>query len=236
MPGASSAQRTLSPAPHLGWTPGPDRPRLTGDEVHVWRADLTAVACELAELLCDEERLRAERLLSDARRELWMRSRGLLRALLGRYLHSDPRSLRFATGAHGKPALSGSASLGFNLSHSGQVALFALSAACAVGVDIEVARRPIDELAMAARTFGGEEARRLKELDPVLRRREFLRAWTRHEAALKCRGVGIGAGDGGAGDRGAGELWIAELDVGPDSAAAVALERSPRQTRLFEWH
>ena len=62
----------------------------------------------------------------------------------------------------------------------------------AVGVDVEVARRPINEAALAARTFGPDEARRLAALDPVSREREFLRLWVRHEARLKCRGTGIG--------------------------------------------
>jgi len=204
-----------------------------------------AVADELGELLCDEERARAERLVSERRRRLWTRSRGVLRALLGRYLQRDPITLRFMRGAHGKPALiaGGSGSPvapsftakvqypSFNLSHSGQLALFAVAATGPVGVDVEVARRPINELAIAARTFGAEEARRLGRLDPVGRQQEFLRAWTGHEAALKCRGSGFG----GSNERPRG-LWIAELEVGVKAAGAVALERPARGLYLFDWH
>src|SRR5271155_1853637 len=113
------------------WTPGPLRPLLAEREVHVWRAELAAVAEDLQELLNDEERARAARMVNERDRELWRRSRGLLRALLGRYLQREPRSLRFVVGEHGKPALAQDASprVAFNMSHSGQIALYAFSGA-----------------------------------------------------------------------------------------------------------
>ena len=70
-----------------------------------------------------------------------------------------------------------------------------------VGVDVEVPRRAIDEVALAARAFGPAEARRLEGLDPAVRAQEFLRAWVRHEAQLKCRGTGIGGAPAGASGR-----------------------------------
>jgi 4'-phosphopantetheinyl transferase len=216
-----------------GWAPGPLRPQLADDTVHVWRADLTAVAADLAELLCEQERARAERLLSESRAELWARSRGLLRALLGRYLQRPPASLRFAAGAHGKPAPSDGASngLAFNLSHSGQLALYAFSAGAAVGVDIEVGRRSVEELAVARDWLGAEQARRLEALEPAIRRREFLRAWTRHEAQLKCLGVGFGAAPARVDQK----PWVRELEPFTDVAGAVAVERPARALDCWSW-
>jgi len=214
----------------------------------VWRADLEAVTDDLGELLSSDERARAQRLVRERDRQPWIRSRGALRALLGRYLHGDPSALRFGAGAHGKLALIDDASvsrtapepvsapptptrISFNLSHSGKLALYAFTPTAAVGIDVELARRPIDALAIAARTFGPVEARRLEELDQATREREFLRAWVRHEAELKCLGVGIG----GAVAAGARRPWIAELAVGPRAAAAVAVEGPPRELRCWDW-
>jgi 4'-phosphopantetheinyl transferase len=212
----------------------------------VWRADLADVTNDLIELLCTEERMRAERILGERDRQLWARSHGVLRALLGRYLQKDPRTLRFGTGAHGKPALlddtAGSTAtteptpgafgrLCFNLSHSGHIALYAVSGTRAVGVDVEIARRPIDELAIAARTFGAAETRRLQGLDPAIREEEFRRTWVRHEAVLKCTGAGIGGGSARARPS---EPWIAELDMGAGAAAAVAVERPARELRCWD--
>jgi len=214
--------------------PGPLRPALAEGAVHVWRADLTTVGDDLSELLCSEERARARRFVNERDRELWGRSRGLLRALLGRYLQQDPSSLRFVTGEHGKPALADHASpeLAFNMSHSGELALYAFSRAGDVGVDVEVARRPINEVAIAERTLGASEAARLRDLDPETRRREFLRGWTRHEAEMKCLGVGIGGGDGAV-ERGA--LWVAELELGAGAAGAVASERPAHELCCWIW-
>jgi hypothetical protein len=78
----------------------------------------------------------------------------------------------------------------FNLSHSGSVALIAISATSDVGVDVELARDRIDAVALAAHVFGPAEGRRLGALVPSLARREFLRRWVAHEADLKCSGVG----------------------------------------------
>jgi 4'-phosphopantetheinyl transferase len=217
-----------------GWAPGPLRPALAGGAIHVWRADLTTVDDDLSELLCSEERARAQRFVNKRDGELWGRSRGLLRALLGRYLQQDPRSLRFVAGEHGKPELAGNAAaeLAFNMSHSGQLSLYGFSRAGAVGVDVEVARRPIDEVAIAERILGASEGARLQALDPATRRREFLRVWTRHEAELKCLGVGIGGADGVTkGSR----PWVAELELSPEAAAAVAAERAARELHCWDW-
>ncbi len=239
------------------WAPGPLHPLLAKGAVHVWRADLTAVSGDAGELLSSNERARAERFVSAHDGERWRRARGLLRALLGRYLQREPGSLRFVVGEHGKPALADddgsplasahqepaqrqreraqtgrTSGLSFNMSHSGSLALYAFSDAGAVGVDVEIARRPIDELAIATRTFGKITAERLRALDPAARQREFLRAWARHEAGLKCLGTGLGGAAASAELR---ALRVIELDVGEDVAAAVACELAPSELCRWLW-
>jgi 4'-phosphopantetheinyl transferase len=242
--------RPNAATPLQPWTPAPPHPRLAPGAVHVWRADLAPVdEGELLALLSPVEHARAARLVRERDRQLWTRSHGVLRALLGRYLQTDPRTLRFAANAHGKPALLGyplaamtlpghasAASIppSFNLSHSGEIALYALTTAGPVGVDVEVARRPIDAVAIAARAFGPAEAARLRELDPETREREFLRAWVRHEAVLKCLGTGI-AGAGTAQGAGGRAPWIAELEMGARAAAAVAVPAAPTELRCWDW-
>ncbi len=204
----------------------------------MWRADLDGVGDHVRELLCAEERARAQRFAAERDGVRWARAHGVLRSLLGDYLGREPAALRFHTGPHGKPALGepgGSPPLSFNISHSGRLALYAFSPIGEVGVDVELARRPRDELAIAARALGPEAARRLALLDPQRRPHEFLREWARHEAAAKCRGSGIGAESTGAPEGGDDGLWLAELDVGPRAAAAVAAAHRPRELRMWEW-
>jgi len=196
----------------------------------VWRVELEVVDDGLTQALCAEERARSER-FPRAGGRLWARSRGVLRALLGRYLGSDPRALRFATSAHGKPQLLGAPELSFNLSHSGHLALYAITNARAVGVDLEILGRSHNTLALAARAFGAAEARRLAQLAPLSRELEFLRLWTRHEAVQKCRGTGIGARRAPGGQ----EPWNVELEVGTQAAAAVASDGAPDELRCLDW-
>lgn len=218
------------------WKLPPKRLQLAESAVHVWRAELASVVDDVGDLLSAEERARAQRFASARDRERWVRARGILRALLGRYLDSDASALRFSVGAHGKPALlrepartdDTGAQLCFNLSHSGDLALYAF-AETRVGVDIEVAKPGIDAIALAERVFGRDEVERLQGLSESARAREFLRAWVRHEASLKCHGSRLGARVETRG------LWLAELDVSADAAAAVALDKAPTQLCLWEW-
>src|SRR5262249_34956560 len=84
--------------------------------VEVWRAELDRARFE--SLITAAERERARRFRSDAARDRWIAGRGALRELLGRYLDRNPEEIVLATEPGGKPALAGSPSLQFNLSHS----------------------------------------------------------------------------------------------------------------------
>jgi 4'-phosphopantetheinyl transferase len=198
--------------------------------VHVWRADLATVGGGLGDLLNAAERGRAERFARERDGELWVRSRAVLRALLGRYLGVDPRAPRFAVSEHGKPRLASGGGIFFNLSHSAGLALYAFSEGREVGVDVEARRRSLDELALAARIFASADTKRLAEMGEPDREQEFLRMWTRHEAELKLLGTGFGAASSGT----EGGSWIAELDMGLRAAGAVASAQPPRELRRWE--
>lgn len=222
------------------WQSGQLDPSLAAGALHVWRVELPAVDDEILSLLSPAEQERMSRIARERERRLWGRSRGVLRTLLARYRQSDPRKLALSAGPHGKPELSGGrrdASTGpsFSLSHSQHLAVYAFVMVGSVGIDVEVARpgdrAGRDHVALAKRSFGIEQARRLAELDPRRREAEFLRLWTRYEAELKRRGDGIGAGLA----RAEQAPWLAELDVGPDAAAAVACATAPRELRCWDW-
>ncbi len=216
------------------WEPGPAAPRLAPATVDVWRADLTAAAerGDGRALLSGDERDRAARFARPEDGERWAAARGVLRALLGAYAGADPRELRFETGPHGKPRLAGEDRLRFNLSHSGEVALYAFALDREVGVDVELPRRAVDHVAIARRILGDGEAERLQALDPPAREREFLRAWVRWEAVLKCRGTGIGGAGAPSDDP---DPWVEQLDAEPPGSAALAVAGGPCAVRCWRW-
>jgi 4'-phosphopantetheinyl transferase len=237
------------------WSLGPARPRLVQHAVHVWRADLAAVGDDVAAALGDHERVRAAQIADARRRRSWMRSRGVLRELLARYLGSDAGGVELAVGPHGKPELVGDRGqhpgLFFNLSHSRNLALYAFSADGPVGVDVQAAQdaragEAGDRVALASRAFGEHEAQRLSVVAPAQREWEFLRAWTRHEAELKRLGRGLGFGaeaDARPGrdsavtppDKPRTASWIVELDFGDRAVAALALDAQPSELLQWDW-
>jgi 4'-phosphopantetheinyl transferase len=147
-------------------------------------------------LLAPDERARAERFVFDVHRRRFAAARGLLRELLGRLLEKAPASLRFEYGPHGKPRLrhDPGTALSFNVSHSGERALFAFARGRELGVDIEAVRAEIDHAAIAARFFAEGERRALLELPEAEQAPGFFTIWTRKEACVKLLGGGLAIG------------------------------------------
>jgi 4'-phosphopantetheinyl transferase len=160
---------------------------------HVWiaAADLPApILARAAALLNDEETRRVEAFRFDSDRRMSLVARAALRALLGQHLAVDPRSLRFVTGEHGKPALAGG-EVEFNVSHSaGQVAI-AISDSGAIGVDIESMKRSSDLLHLAERFFSPPEAESVRSAADDERAQRFFAYWTAKESVIKAAGGGL---------------------------------------------
>jgi 4'-phosphopantetheinyl transferase len=158
--------------------------------VDVWRIALDAVPAR-DEVLSAGERERAARLRIESKRRQYRVARSALRVLLGRYLDRDPACLELRFGDNGKPELPASG-FSFNLSHSGELALLAVTRAdVRLGIDVEqmVVERAHDRL--ARRFFSTEEADRYAALAAPERAAAFYRLWTRKEAYLKAWGTGL---------------------------------------------
>jgi 4'-phosphopantetheinyl transferase len=232
-------------------------------QVHVWRAplDLETEQLQLLRgLLSADERLRAAAFRFRSDRDRFAAGRGWLRWLLGRYLGRTPAGVRLRNDAGGKPALAGEADDGlrFNVSHSAGLALVAMTWAREVGVDVERIGDDFPGLDVARRFFSRGEVAVLEALPPAFRIRAFYDCWTRKEAYLKARGVGLAlaldrfevsfgpgqapalrvAGSGGdAFDPDEDELrrWsVHALDAGPGYAAALVLEGSAGRIRTAD--
>jgi 4'-phosphopantetheinyl transferase len=190
----------------------------SGDEIHIYRLPLERTAPEtdrLRAVLDDAETARADRISIERFRRRFICARGLMRVVLGHVLGKAPRELRFETNEHGKPSLAGApVSLEFNLSHSGQMALLAITGERKVGVDIEQLRSNVDHETLARRHFRPEEAQALMALDSHRRAEAFLRAWTCKEAYVKARGLRLAP-------------LLREVGVAIDPGAPAAYTRLP---------
>lgn len=155
---------------------------------------MASQAPNLQRALSADELHRAARFRFQRDRQRFVISRGLLRAILGRYLDTAPGELRFRYSEHGKPSLVPAfdgGGLRFNLSHSDGLALYAVARGREVGVDLERVRPVLEAEQIAERFFSARENAALRALPAHLKSRAFFACWTRKEAFVKAVGGGI---------------------------------------------
>jgi 4'-phosphopantetheinyl transferase len=111
----------------------------------------------------------------------------------GRYTGVAPRRLRFSYDRYGKPALNGETCdpLRFNVSHSNDVALYAVARGREVGIDLEFVREDFAGFEIAERFFSPREVSVLRALPPGEHAIAFFDCWARKEAYIKARGEGL---------------------------------------------
>jgi len=231
---------------------------LSKDEVHLWRASLnqpTSLVQQLAQTLSVNEQVRADRFCFEKDRWHFIVSRGLLRTILSRYLGMEPSQLQFYYGAHNKPALaatSSSSTLQFNLSHSHELALYAVTCDREIGIDLEHIRPISNTEQIAQRFFSDREYAVLCTLPQSQKQAAFFNCWTRKEAYIKATGRGLSLplnqfevsltpGEpaallGTLGEPQEASRWsLRELTPDPEYVAALAVEGNGWQLQCFQW-
>lgn len=138
--------------------------------------------------------------------------------MLSRYAPVDPASWRFAVGEHGKPRLAGAPiSLDFNISHSGDWLVCAVTGGTAVGVDIEHCRERRDVMKLAGRFFNAAELEDLQASSGATQVQRFYDYWTLKEASVKSLGQALAP---------ALESCSFQLTGEPGASSAVILDMS----------
>ena len=163
--------------------------------VRMWLIDLDAADADAgASLLSSDETARASRFVFDRHRRRFIAGRSALRRILAAEAGRAPETLAFAYSPAGKPSLcgTGAPALHFNLSHSDQWALVAVTHVGAVGVDIEKARPLPDVLRLAQTAFSAAELEELRGVPASHQQDAFFAGWTRKEAYIKARGDNLG--------------------------------------------
>jgi 4'-phosphopantetheinyl transferase len=141
--------------------------------------------------LDEEERHRQRRFLFEHLRHHFLVSHGLVRWVLSQYADVAPQDWRFTRNAYGRPDIDGPMALRFNLSHTRNMAVCAVTCGDEVGVDVEYTRRRSDLRNIAQHFFAPSECSALADLDDSALRRRFFDLWTLKEAYIKARGMGL---------------------------------------------
>jgi 4'-phosphopantetheinyl transferase len=221
-------------------------PPLEFGEVQIWRINLTDIANPPQgnpSFLSATEQATADRRRIGRTRDHFTIGRTCLKILLGNALGIDPAQIILEQGTHGKPEIpahSGS-SLQFNVAHSKDTILIALSRQNSVGVDVEYIDQATDIMEVAHANFTENETDALAAIaDLNARRHAFYSCWTRKEAIVKADGRGLLLplisfdvfGESMEGqpvrvnepDKNPKDYFISDLDLGPDAVGALAFE------------
>ena len=166
-------------------------------DLHIWLVELEQpeeVVQRLTPLLASDELLRSQRFRFERDRRHFIGARGVLRTILSLYLKMSPAQVQFSYGSHGKPSLAaacGDGRLRFNVSHSHELALYAVTYDRELGVDIEFMRPLDDAESIATHFFSVHEQAELRCLPAHLKHQGFFNCWTRKEAYIKATGEGL---------------------------------------------
>ncbi|MBA3254058.1 MAG: 4'-phosphopantetheinyl transferase superfamily protein [Pseudomonadota bacterium] len=200
--------------------------------ISVWKVSLARRELDVAwSDLDDTERQRAARYAFGRDRRRFVLARSALRRILGQRLRITPAKLTFELGTAGKPFLREHRDLGFNVSHSADVALIAVAnQPAAIGVDIERRHNLQNAGELAGDICSREQADAIAASSNASL--AFLRVWTRKEAASKALGFGVGSIDLRAFDAGldgeslsvlsGAHVAVMPLQVGHDHVASIA--------------
>jgi 4'-phosphopantetheinyl transferase len=163
------------------------------NEIHLWFASLDVPNDEresFARILSPDEIARANRFHFPQHRRRFMVARGRLRQILGNYLEIKPETVSFLYSDRGKPSIADP--LQFNVSHSGDMAVYGLRRQGRIGVDVEEIRSIKDLEDLTKRFFCAREHELIQHCGE--KARVFFQLWTGKEAYLKAIGMGIGGG------------------------------------------
>ncbi len=227
-------------------------------ECHVWWFRVGASTADMA-LLDDSEREHAARLRLDHVRSAFVGSRATQRRVCATYLGIPAREVsirrhcRTCDRQHGRPSIP-NAGFDFSVSHTRDWLIVAVVGTAGhgpgvprVGVDVESPGSVRDFRELVSRVFSPGEAALHAQLAEAQRAADFIRVWTRKEAATKVTGHGLSAPftelDSTRDVLGVGDVpgWPTEVPVHlldlaapPGHQAAVASTRSV-QTVVEHW-
>jgi 4'-phosphopantetheinyl transferase len=172
-------------------------PEFGHNHVHVWHAfQHESPHRELLEaygaLLSVEEREREARFHFEKDRVRFRVTRAMVRRLLGAYSGLEPSACEFTLNEHGRPSLAnpGARDLRFNVSHTQDLILLAVTRGREVGVDVERVQ-PKRSAELARRFFAPFESQRVLDAPEVERDELFYQYWTLKESYIKARGMGL---------------------------------------------
>ena len=149
---------------------------------------------EYHSFLNEEERRQQGRFHFKKHRHQYLLTRALVRSTLSLYVNTiKPDQWEFSKNRYGKPSIKNSIHfpLQFNLSHTDEMIVLAVTLGREIGVDVEWVGRKGQTVEIAERFFSPPEIEQLQALPAARQRDRFFDLWTLKEAYIKACGMGL---------------------------------------------
>lgn len=166
---------------------------ISRNEIHIYKTFSSNTENELnsfLELLNKEEKIKAYRFKFEKHRNNFISFRANLRIILSKYLNIHPAKIIFSYADRGKPFINDS-DIKFNISHSDNFAVFAVTSYNEIGIDTEKIKDLPDALTIAKNYFSEMEVLQFAKVDENNYKQAFFNCWTRKEAFIKAIGEGL---------------------------------------------
>jgi len=169
-------------------------PELTPKIIHTWLVNVDDVLHKieiLNRVISKDEKEKATKFRFKKDQNIFIISRGVLRILSAYYLNMGAKNIVFKYGEYGKPEYDFYSDLKFNISHSGDLIVLSFAKDFDIGVDIEKVKDDFDVLEIASNFFSTLEIETLKKIPKAQQVYYFYRCWTRKEAFIKAKSLGL---------------------------------------------
>ena len=170
---------------------------LNENEVHIWNYSLEPDK-NLAELyfnnLSEDEKDRVKKIIIKEVKYRSILSKVITKKILSKYLDRKITQINYCYNKFGKPKLSSEINhldLNFNISHSGNLGVIAISKNKQIGIDIEQIVELNDLNDLIDLIFTENEIRQIGLLDQIDKTKMFYKIWTAKEAFVKAIGYGL---------------------------------------------
>lgn len=171
---------------------------LANNEIHLWMTkpeELLAnneLLTTYATLLTSKETAKQQRYKFTKDRHDALITRAFIRDLLSYYADIAPQDWQFEKGEKDKPEIVNCPiPLRFNISHTKNLIICAVTLEDDIGCDVENIGRNNDVLAIAERYFSPKETTELFALPAEQQRNRFFDYWTLKESYIKAWGLGL---------------------------------------------
>jgi 4'-phosphopantetheinyl transferase len=200
---------------------------------------------DLIRFLNTEERNRADRFYQEKDQTQFIICRAILKFILAALTKSDVKNINLEYDFNKKPYLGSHPWLHFNVSHSDDFALIAISQ-CKIGIDIEYISKDFDYLPLLPDIFSENEILFVQNAKNKLS--AFYTLWTRKEAFVKAVGKGIdddfkntpsldGEHDIDSNILKTSKNWqVFSFNLEDHYLGSVAFESSPSISKNLVWH